>query len=154
MILTSESTIKDFTVDHYTGSPNSNCTIPDAYFSILSTNFWCLKYIFIYARHAHFMIYHHFLTWATYFFTNQFFSKKFFSLIFFFKNFFFHLMIHKLMSKIRFYMDKTMKFYDISWFFDLRYRKYSQISFFQKKIFFWFFFKKIFFWKFSVCNGN
>ena len=78
------------------------------------------------------------------------FFKKIFFFDFFFQNFFFHLMIHKLMSKIRFYMDKTMKFYDISWFFDLRYRKYSQISFFQKKFFFDFFSKKFFLKIFSL----
>ena len=55
------------------GPPNSNYTIPDAYFSILSIIFWCLKYVFSYSRHGHIMIYHHFLTLARYFFTIQFF---------------------------------------------------------------------------------
>ena len=103
----------------YTGSPTSNLTIPGAYFSILPIIFWCLKYVFIYSRYGHFIIYHHFLTYARHFFTNQFFFKKFFFSIFFSKTFFLHLMNHKLMSKIRFYMHKTMKFYDLLPFFDL-----------------------------------
>ena len=57
------------------------------------------------------------------------FFKNFFN-IFFFKNIFLHLMNHKLMSKIRFHMHKTMKFYDLLPFFDL-----SQV-FIQKSIFF------------------
>ena len=46
----------------HTGSPNSYWTILEAYFSILSIIFWCCKYVFLYSRHGHFMIYyHHFL---------------------------------------------------------------------------------------------
>ena len=62
----------------FTGSPTSNLTILGAYFSILPIIFWCLKYVFIYSRYGHFIIYHHFLTYARHFFTNQFFSKTFF----------------------------------------------------------------------------
>ena len=34
-------------------------------FTILGIIFWCLKYVFIYSRHRHFMTYYHFLTQAT-----------------------------------------------------------------------------------------
>ena len=50
-----------------------------------------------------------------------FFQKKFFCWFFFQKNFVFHLMNHKLTFKIRFYILKTMNFYDITSFFDLSY---------------------------------
>ena len=87
----------------------------DRNYAILGMIFWCLKYIFTYSRQGHFMTYHHFLTKARYFFTNKFFSKKFFFDFFFSKKLFFsHLMFHKQLSKIRFYIHKTMKFYEIS----------------------------------------
>ena len=54
----------------HTGSPTSNCTILEAYFSILTKIFWCLKYFFIYSTLWHFMIYHYFFTYARYFFKN------------------------------------------------------------------------------------
>ena len=47
-----------------------------------------------------------------------FFQKNLFA-DFFQKNFVFHLMNHKLTFKIRFYILKTMNFYDITSFFDL-----------------------------------
>ena len=78
--------------DNYTstGCPNSNCTFSGHNYSILGIIFWCLKYIFIYSRHGHFMIYHHFLT---YFYTKEFFFQKKIFFLFFQKN-------EKIFSKI------------------------------------------------------
>ena len=65
---------------------------------------------------------------------------------FFFSKFFFHLLSYKMMSKIRFHIQKTMKFYDISSFFDKN-QVLIHKSVFSKKNFFSFFFKKNFFGK-------
>ena len=54
-------------INYTTGCLISNCNFLGRNYSILGMIFWCLKYIFIYSRHGHFMIYHHFLT---YFYTN------------------------------------------------------------------------------------
>ena len=66
-----------------TGSPTSNLTIPEAYFSILSIIYWCFKYVFLYSRHGHFMIYHHFWLKLGTFSQIRFFQKKNLFFIFF-----------------------------------------------------------------------
>ena len=57
-------------------------------------------------------------------------------------------MIHKLMSKIRFHIHKTMTFYYISTFLTFS-EALIQKSVFFKKIFFHFFFKNFFFVNFQ-----
>ena len=74
----------------------------------------------------------------------SFFQKKFFFQYFFQKHFFLHLMNHKLMSKIRFHMHKTMKFYDLLPFFSVI-QVFIQKSIFFKKNFFWKKIRKFFF---------
>ena len=54
------------------------------------------------------------------------------------------------MSKIRFHIQKTMKFYDISSFFDKN-QVLIHKSVFSKKIFFHFFSKKFFFENFQFA---